>query len=266
MPAKGEKRFDPTENGGKKYTLAQFKNFYGDAHGQRQWKKDAGAKMWKKAGKGGDGKKAPRPRVDAAAAAAALKAATEKPAQTVTLKAPIPDGVPGPEHFKITEAPVGEVEAGGADPYLRGGCKRMPPGSPMSGFVAGRAKGWAVGDLVGASLPFTTVQVVSKEAQAKTAIWKLTGHLTEATISYGIGILGMPGGAVGQLVGQIAKKVYGCITVGSAGGPEKCALLKEKFGFDHAIDYKRRMAGAHAGPGASANKELVTDDYGIQLR
>merc|ERR1719272_2859950 len=45
-------------------------------------------------------------------------------------------------------------------------------------------------------------------------------------------------GAVGQLVGQIAKKTLKCTVIGSAGGPEKCALLKEKFGFDHAIDYK----------------------------
>ena len=26
--------------------------------------------------------------------------------------------------------------------------------------------------------------------------------------------------------------------IGSAGGPEKCATIKEKFGYDHAIDYK----------------------------
>lgn len=45
-------------------------------------------------------------------------------------------------------------------------------------------------------------------------------------------------GAVGSLVGMIAKRVYGCTTVGSAGGPEKCALLKDKFGYDFAIDYK----------------------------
>jgi NADPH-dependent curcumin reductase CurA len=44
-------------------------------------------------------------------------------------------------------------------------------------------------------------------------------------------------GAVGSLVGQIAK-LKGCRTVGIAGGPEKCARLKEEYGFDAAIDYK----------------------------
>ncbi|MGB7206162.1 MAG: NADP-dependent oxidoreductase, partial [Anderseniella sp.] len=44
-------------------------------------------------------------------------------------------------------------------------------------------------------------------------------------------------GAVGQVVGQIAK-IYGCRTVGIAGGPDKCAALKSQFGYDEAVDYK----------------------------
>jgi NADPH-dependent curcumin reductase CurA len=43
-------------------------------------------------------------------------------------------------------------------------------------------------------------------------------------------------GAVGQVVGQIAK-IKGCRVVGIAGGPEKCAYLRS-LGFDAAIDYK----------------------------
>jgi len=43
-------------------------------------------------------------------------------------------------------------------------------------------------------------------------------------------------GAVGQIVGQIAK-IKGCRAVGIAGGPEKCAYVRE-LGFDAAIDYK----------------------------
>jgi NADPH-dependent curcumin reductase CurA len=94
--------------------------------------------------------------------------------------------------------------------------------------------------------------------------WKLTGLIDENDIGLGIGILGMPGstaygglidvlrpnkgetifisaasGAVGSLVGMIAKNIYECKVIGSVGGPEKCALVKEKFGFDHAIDYKK---------------------------
>ena len=44
-------------------------------------------------------------------------------------------------------------------------------------------------------------------------------------------------GAVGATVGQIAK-IKGCRAVGIAGGPEKCRMLTEDYGFDAAIDYK----------------------------
>jgi NADPH-dependent curcumin reductase CurA len=43
-------------------------------------------------------------------------------------------------------------------------------------------------------------------------------------------------GAVGSVVGQLAK-ARGCRVVGIAGGPEKCAWLRE-IGFDETIDYK----------------------------
>ncbi|XP_042020974.1 (+)-pulegone reductase-like [Salvia splendens] len=84
-------------------------------------------------------------------------------------------------------------------------------------------------------------------------------------ISYFIGILGMPGmtayvgffkfcspkkgetvyvsaasGAVGQLVGQFAK-IAGCYVVGSAGNKEKVDLLKNKFRFDEAFNYKEEQ-------------------------
>jgi NADPH-dependent curcumin reductase CurA len=44
-------------------------------------------------------------------------------------------------------------------------------------------------------------------------------------------------GAVGQLVGQIAK-IKGCRVVGIAGGAEKCRFIVDELGFDAAIDYK----------------------------
>jgi NADPH-dependent curcumin reductase CurA len=44
-------------------------------------------------------------------------------------------------------------------------------------------------------------------------------------------------GATGSVVGQIAK-LKGCRVVGIAGGPEKCAWLKDVAGFDAVIDYK----------------------------
>lgn len=45
-------------------------------------------------------------------------------------------------------------------------------------------------------------------------------------------------GAVGMLVGQIAK-IHGCRTIGIAGGTEKCLRLKSEFGYDDVVDYKQ---------------------------
>jgi NADPH-dependent curcumin reductase CurA len=44
-------------------------------------------------------------------------------------------------------------------------------------------------------------------------------------------------GAVGQVVGQIAK-IRGCRVVGIAGGEEKCRFIVDDLGFDAAVDYK----------------------------
>ncbi|CAL4896475.1 unnamed protein product [Urochloa decumbens] len=87
----------------------------------------------------------------------------------------------------------------------------------------------------------------------------------EMPLSYYTGVLGMPGltayaglydvakpkkgeyffvsaasGAVGQIVGQLAK-LTGCYVVGSAGSDEKVKLLKTKFGFDEAFNYKKEQ-------------------------
>ncbi|PKA64274.1 NADP-dependent alkenal double bond reductase P2 [Apostasia shenzhenica] len=86
---------------------------------------------------------------------------------------------------------------------------------------------------------------------------------TDVPLSYYTGLLGMPGltayvgfyeiskpkkgehvfisaasGAVGQLVGQFAK-LTGCYLVGCAGSDDKVKLLKDKFGFDDAFNYKK---------------------------
>ena len=67
------------------------------------------------------------------------------------------------------------------------------------------------------------------------------------TAHYGLTQLGKPqpgdtvvvsaaSGAVGSLVGQIAK-IKGCRVVGIAGGPEKCRYVTEELGFDACLDY-----------------------------
>jgi NADPH-dependent curcumin reductase CurA len=167
------------------------------------------------------------------------------------------------------------ITAMSADPYLRMRIKssssfgNVEPGHCMAGFVVGKviaSRGnpdWAEGDLFGGNLPFSTVQNLSPEDLKVTLLWKLTDILSEEELTLGLGLLGMPGstaygglidvlavkegetifvsaasGAVGSLVGMIAKNVYNCTVIGSCGGPEKAALIKEKFGYDHAIDYK----------------------------
>ncbi|HEX6391419.1 MAG TPA: NADP-dependent oxidoreductase [Solirubrobacteraceae bacterium] len=50
-------------------------------------------------------------------------------------------------------------------------------------------------------------------------------------------VISAAAGAVGSVAGQLAK-AHGCRTVGIAGGPEKCAMLTDTYGFDAAIDYK----------------------------
>ena len=85
---------------------------------------------------------------------------------------------------------------------------------------------------------------------------------TLAPIQTALGVLGMPGmtayfglfdickpipgdnvvisaasGAVGQLVGQLAK-INGCNVVGIAGNNAKCNFIKDELGFDHSINYK----------------------------
>lgn len=204
--------------------------------------------------------------------------------KTVWLKAYLNDGVPGPEHFDIrktsvdcSEAELGENEivvqvmAMSVDPYLRGGLKNSAKKDDsgekvMAGFITGRVVAsknskYVAGDLIGGSLPFSTVQKVTDKQLG--GCFKLTGALTKDNISLGVGVMGMPGstaygglvdvlrpekgqilfvsaaaGAVGSLVGQIAKNVYGCTIIGSCGGKEKCDFIKAQYGFDHAIDYK----------------------------
>jgi NADPH-dependent curcumin reductase CurA len=45
-------------------------------------------------------------------------------------------------------------------------------------------------------------------------------------------------GTVGGVAGQIARNLGGR-AVGIAGGPEKCALVTDRYGFDACVDYRR---------------------------
>ena len=71
-------------------------------------------------------------------------------------------------------------------------------------------------------------------------------------------------GAVGSVAGQIAK-IKGCRVIGIAGGPEKCRVVTEEFGFDAAIDYRaanvRRALREHAPGGV----DVYFDNVGGEI-
>lgn len=74
-------------------------------------------------------------------------------------------------------------------------------------------------------------------------------------------------GAVGSLVGQIAKIKGASKVIGIAGGAEKCARLKDRYGFDAAIDYRGKSVAelsaairAEAPDGVNAIFENVGGD------
>lgn len=185
-----------------------------------------------------------------------------------------PAGAPGPENFRLEEAPVarpGENEVLvrnlylSLDPYMRGRMSDGPSyaapvaidavmgGGTVGRVVESRNAAFKAGDLV---LGFGNWQdyALSKGAD----LMALPAGM--ARPSWALGVLGMPGftawygllkigqpkegetvvvaaasGAVGSVVGQIAK-LKGCRVVGVAGGAEKCRFVVEELGFDACLD------------------------------
>jgi NADPH-dependent curcumin reductase CurA len=154
------------------------------------------------------------------------------------------------------------------DPAMRGwmneGKSYVPPvglGEVMRALAVGRVIAskhpkFATGDFVSGSFGVQEYAVSDGKGVTKidTRIVPLPLHLsalgmTGMTAYFGLLDVGQPkpgdtvvvsaaAGAVGSLVGQIAK-IKGCSTVGIAGGAEKCRCIVDEFGFDAAIDYKR---------------------------
>lgn len=153
------------------------------------------------------------------------------------------------------------------DPYMRGRMSEAESyadpvalgdvmvGQVVAEVVESRSDRRAVGDVVLAYTGWQTHAVVDA---------RLTKRLDPAAapVTTALGVLGMPGftayggllaigqpkpgetvvvaaaaGPVGSAVGQIAK-AKGARAVGIAGGPEKCRILLEEFGFDAAVDHR----------------------------
>jgi NADPH-dependent curcumin reductase CurA len=68
-------------------------------------------------------------------------------------------------------------------------------------------------------------------------------------------------GAVGQLVGQIAR-LMGCRTVGIAGGAEKVRDLIEDYGYDAGIDYKGEDVNAALKAACPDGVDVYFDNVG----
>ena len=157
------------------------------------------------------------------------------------------------------------------DPYMRGrmneGASYAPP-QPLNEVMIGGTVGevvdscsarFEVGDTVLGMGGWQQYQVV--DVSRSGSLQKVSG--SQVPLSAYLGVLGMPGvtawygllqviapksgetlvvsaasGAVGSVVGQLAK-IHGCRAVGIAGGPQKCRLVVDDYGFDACIDHKR---------------------------
>ncbi|XP_047954750.1 (+)-pulegone reductase-like isoform X2 [Salvia hispanica] len=146
------------------------------------------------------------------------------------------------------------------DPYILGRMKKQPiSGYGVSKILDSSHPNFKTGELVWGFTGWEEYSLIKDPD----ILFKV--HDKDLPLSYYTGILGMPGmtayvgffefcapkngetvyvsaasGAVGQLVGQFAKTV-GCYVVGSAGSKEKVDLLKNKFGFDEAFNYKEEQ-------------------------
>ena len=186
-----------------------------------------------------------------------------------------PHGRPVPENFRLAESALPELQDGqvlvrnlfiSVDPYMRGRMNDVKSysapfaldaameGGAVGEVIASRSEDRKVGDTVVHSLGWREYAVLDAGATSP-------ARTDLAPASAFLGALGMTGltayagllkvadfkpgdavfvsgaaGAVGSLVGQIAKAMGASRVIGSAGTPEKVARLLE-LGFDAAFNY-----------------------------
>ena len=156
------------------------------------------------------------------------------------------------------------------DPYLRGRMNETKSyvqpfelNKPIqSGIIAevvdSKQAEFDIGDYVSGNLDWKEYQISSgkglhkvDENEAKLSAYLGVLGMTGLTAFLGLTEIGLPkngetivvsgaAGAVGTIVGQIGK-LFGCKVVGITGSDEKVALLKSKFQFDYAINYKTTL-------------------------
>uniref|UniRef100_A0A182PV86 Prostaglandin reductase 1 n=1 Tax=Anopheles epiroticus TaxID=199890 RepID=A0A182PV86_9DIPT len=187
-----------------------------------------------------------------------------------------PEGEPKVTDFAIQEEELPALEAEdflveteyfSLDAGLRGYMElgALPVGSPVIGMTLARVietrnEQFPVGALVCARLGWVTHAVLDQRKRKELHPY-IVPHVEGQSRAVGLGPLGLSGntayfglleickpkpgetvvvsaaaGAVGSLVGQIAK-IKGCHVVGLAGTEEKCAWLR-KLGFDAVVNYR----------------------------
>ena len=198
-----------------------------------------------------------------------------------------PQGAPTAADFRLEMQPLPVPGPGqvllrtrylSLDPYMRGrmneGPSYAPPvaiGAPITGqtvsvVTASNVSSFTPGELVLANSGWQDYGLSDGRD-----LVKIDPALPQP--SYALGVLGMPGltayvglldigqpragdtvvvgaatGAVGSVVGQIAK-IKGCRAVGVAGGRDKCDYARDALGFDDCIDHRaadlpQRLAAA----------------------
>jgi NADPH-dependent curcumin reductase CurA len=212
-----------------------------------------------------------------------------------------PDGLPGPETFSLVTRQLPEPGPGellvrntvlSVDPYMRARMNDVK--SYVPAFQVGAPlEGGAVGEVLASGDPAVPVGasvlhmagwrdhalVPAKHATVVDTALAPAGHYLGALGMTGLTAWGglliaaefKPGdtvfvsgaaGAVGSLVGQIAKLKGAARVVGSAGGREKADALTSRFGFDAAIDYRAGDLRAQLAEAAPDGVDVYFDNVG----
>jgi NADPH-dependent curcumin reductase CurA len=188
-----------------------------------------------------------------------------------------PSGEVSADNFKLIEDTVTDLNPGeilvrttylSVDPYMRNRMNNVESyiapfevdsaisGDGIAEILETKSDKFAKGDLVVGILPWQEFAVIQESKVRKISPEpgiSITAHLgvlglTGLTAYFGLLDIGKPedgntvvvsgaAGAVGSIVGQMAK-IYGCKTIGIAGGEKKCDYLKHDLQFDDVIDYK----------------------------
>ncbi|KRF10387.1 NADP-dependent oxidoreductase [Nocardioides sp. Soil796] len=182
---------------------------------------------------------------------------TEDDFTVETVEAPVPG--PGEALVKVQYLSLDPYMRPMMDP-LRSYVPHLNPGDLMPGATVGEIiesnePSLPVGTIVAGMQGWQSYGIVSKDtcrvvdpANGPTSAALHVLGMTGATAHYGLlekanpqagetVVVTAASGAVGSVVGQLAK-IRGARVIGIAGGPEKCAYVKDELGFDECLDHK----------------------------